>query len=105
MAHLLRATPLPAGGTTLTRYRQKILQAFDQTTSPTQATLAGEPLSPQEQRVLALLGAGLSYADIARELVVSVNTIKTQVKSIYQKLNVNNRTQAQAAARQLKSSL
>jgi LuxR family maltose regulon positive regulatory protein len=58
-------------------------------------------LSPQEQRVLALLGAGLSYQDIARQLVVSVNTIKTQVKSIYQKLNVNNRQQAQEVARQL----
>ncbi len=105
MANLLRATPLPAGGTALNRYRQKVLQSFERTASPTQATPAGEPLSPQEQRVMALLGAGLSYADIAKELVVSVNTIKTQVKSIYQKLNVNNRMQAQTAARQLKSPL
>lgn len=104
LANLLRATPLPTAGTALNRYRQKILQAFDQTTAPGQvAPAGGEALSPQEQRVLALLGAGLSYAGIARELVVSVNTIKTQVKSIYQKLNVNNRMQAQAAAKQLKS--
>ena len=46
-----------------------------------------EALSQQELRVLRLLVAGLSNADIARELVVSTNTIKTHVKSIYRKLN------------------
>ena len=50
-----------------------------------------EPLSPQEQRVLRLLAAGLSNAAIARELVVSTNTVKTQLKSIYRKLDVANR--------------
>jgi LuxR family maltose regulon positive regulatory protein len=104
MANLLKGTLLPSGGKALNQYRQKILQAFEQTGAPTPANIGGEGLSQQEQRVLALLNAGLSYPEIARELVVSVNTIKTQVKSIYQKLNVNNRTQAQAAARQLKSS-
>jgi len=52
------------------------------------------PLSPQEQRVLRLLAAGLSNPEIAQELVVSINTIKTQVKSIYRKLNVNSREEA-----------
>jgi len=61
-----------------------------------------EPLSPQEQRVLRLLSAGLSNPEIARELVVSTNTIKTQVRSIYNKLNVNNRAEAADAARELK---
>ncbi len=59
-------------------------------------------LSPQEQRVLRLLAAGLSNPEIADELVVSVNTIKTQVKSIYRKLNVTNREDAREKARQLK---
>lgn len=59
-----------------------------------------EPLSPQEQRVLRLLVAECSYAEIARELVVSVNTIKTQVRSIYRKLNVNSRSQARVVASQ-----
>jgi LuxR family maltose regulon positive regulatory protein len=53
-----------------------------------------DPLSPQEQRVLRLLAAGLSNPEIAEELVVSINTIKTQVKSIYRKLNVNSREEA-----------
>jgi ATP/maltotriose-dependent transcriptional regulator MalT len=60
-----------------------------------------EPLSRQEQRVLRLLVAELSYADIARELVVSINTVKTQVSSIYRKLDVHNRWEAQVVARRL----
>ncbi len=61
-------------------------------------TLA-EPLSPQEQRVLRLLGAGLSNPEIADELVVSVNTVKTHVQSIYRKLGVNSRREARALTR------
>jgi LuxR family maltose regulon positive regulatory protein len=60
-----------------------------------------EPLSLQEQRVLRLLVAGCSNPGIARELVVSVNTVKTQVQSIYRKLGVTNRVEASAAARDL----
>ncbi|MBO0781346.1 MAG: hypothetical protein J2P37_21205 [Ktedonobacteraceae bacterium] len=51
-------------------------------------------LSPQERRVLALLLTGCSNPEIAQMLVVSINTIKTQVRSIYQKLHVKNRHQA-----------
>jgi LuxR family maltose regulon positive regulatory protein len=61
-----------------------------------------EPLSEQEQRVLRLLAAGLSNPEIAEQLVISVNTVKTHVKNIYAKLNVNNREDARQAARQLK---
>jgi LuxR family maltose regulon positive regulatory protein len=61
-----------------------------------------EALSQQELRVLRLLIAGLSNAEIAQELVVSTNTIKTHVKSIYRKLNVNSRSEAREVARELK---
>ncbi|GHO50753.1 LuxR C-terminal-related transcriptional regulator [Ktedonospora formicarum] len=57
------------------------------------ATLHSNLLSPQEQRVLALLLTGCSNPEIAQMLVVSINTVKTQVRSIYQKLNVNSRQQ------------
>jgi LuxR family maltose regulon positive regulatory protein len=60
-----------------------------------------EPLTPQEARVLRLLAAGLSNPEIARELIVSVNTVKTQVQSIFRKLQVNNRHEARDAARHL----
>lgn len=58
-----------------------------------------EPLSPQEQRVLRLLVTGLSNPEIAEALVVSINTVKTQVRSIYQKLNVKSRKEARSAVR------
>jgi LuxR family transcriptional regulator, maltose regulon positive regulatory protein len=61
-----------------------------------------EVLSQQELRVLRLLVTGLSNADIARELVVSTNTIKTQIKSIYRKLDVTSRDEAREVARELK---
>jgi len=59
------------------------------------------PLSPQEQRVLSLLVAGRTYAEIAQELIVSLNTIKTQVSSIYRKLGVSRRAEASAVAQHL----
>ncbi len=62
---------------------------------------AFEPLSPQERRVFHLLIAGRTYAEIAQELIVSPNTVKTQVSSIYRKLGVSRRAQASAVARQL----
>jgi LuxR family maltose regulon positive regulatory protein len=60
-----------------------------------------EPLSPQEQRVLRRLCAGQTYAEMAEALVVSPNTIKTQVSSIYRKLGVNRRAEAIARTSRL----
>ncbi len=59
-----------------------------------------EPLTDRERKVLRGLSAGLSNAEIAAELVVSINTIRTQARSIYHKLNVKNRHEAVALARQ-----
>jgi LuxR family transcriptional regulator, maltose regulon positive regulatory protein len=91
----------------LLAYARRLLSAFplengasDRKATPG-AILLLEPLSPQEQKVLRLLAAGNSNAEIARELVVSVNTVRTQVQSIYRKLNVNNRVEASAVANQL----
>jgi len=60
-----------------------------------------EPLSRQEQRVLRLLVAGQTYAEMAETLIVSPNTIKTQVSSIYRKLGVSRRAEAIAATQRL----
>ena len=56
----------------------------------------------QERRVLRLMAAGMTNADITRELTVSVNTVKSQTQSIYLKLNVNSRDAAGDVARRLK---
>jgi LuxR family transcriptional regulator, maltose regulon positive regulatory protein len=57
------------------------------------------PLTPAELRVLHLLPTHLSFREIADELFVSTNTIKTQARSIYRKLGVSSRTEAVACAR------
>ena len=51
--------------------------------------------------MLALLAAGKSNKEIAQKLGVSPNTVKTQVASLYQKLQVQRRTQAVQKAREL----
>jgi LuxR family maltose regulon positive regulatory protein len=61
-----------------------------------------EALSPQERRVLGLLATGDSAPQIARTLIVSVNTVRTQIQSIYRKLQVNNRVEASEMARTLR---
>jgi LuxR family maltose regulon positive regulatory protein len=58
-------------------------------------------LSEQELRVLKLIVAGKSNAEIADELVISVGTAKWHVHNVLQKLGVGNRPQAIARARQL----
>ena len=60
-----------------------------------------EPLSDRELDVLRLLGTDLSGPDIARELMVSLNTLRTHTKNIYDKLGVNNRRAAVHRAEEL----
>jgi DNA-binding CsgD family transcriptional regulator len=58
-------------------------------------------LSPREREVLALLARGLSNKELARELSVSENTVKTHLANLYAKLGVGRRTQALAVAQRL----
>jgi LuxR family maltose regulon positive regulatory protein len=60
-----------------------------------------ESLSEREQVVLRYLPSMLSAGEIAAELYVSVNTVKTHIKSIYRKLDANRRWDAVRRARQL----
>ncbi len=53
-----------------------------------------EPLSQRELEVLRLFKTELSGPEIARELVIALSTVRTHTKSIYSKLNVNNRRAA-----------
>ena len=60
-----------------------------------------EPLSPREIEVLQQIALGKTNKEIAQILVVSPGTIKAHTSSIYRKLEVSNRTESSARARQL----
>jgi LuxR family maltose regulon positive regulatory protein len=80
-------------------YLHKLLAAFEkQTPGP-------EPLAPllsdRERDVMRLLGTELKGPEIARELFISLNTLRTHTKSIFSKLGANNRRAAVRRAREL----
>jgi LuxR family maltose regulon positive regulatory protein len=60
-----------------------------------------EPLSRSEIRVLRYLPTNLSAREIARELSVSVNTVRTHMRHLFAKLSVHRRTEAVTRARAL----
>jgi LuxR family maltose regulon positive regulatory protein len=103
LARLLKSALPELREERLIAYARNLLLAFK--AKPEQQEQTGDhhiwlaPLTPQELRVLRLLVSGRSNPEIARELIVSPNTVKTQVRSIYQKLDVRNRQEASDAAR------
>lgn len=69
---------------------RKVVQSFRGTKPP-------EPmaaLSPREQSVLSLLSKGYLYKEIADALGVSVPTVDTYIRRVYEKLQVHSRSQA-----------
>jgi LuxR family maltose regulon positive regulatory protein len=60
-----------------------------------------DPLSPRELEVLHLVALGHTNKEIAQQLFVAPGTVKAHTSSIYRKLDVANRTEAVARARQL----
>jgi LuxR family maltose regulon positive regulatory protein len=60
-----------------------------------------EPLSERELQVLQLMAKGASNQDIARELVIAIDTVKRHVSHILAKLDVQNRVQAIRQAEKL----
>jgi DNA-binding NarL/FixJ family response regulator len=56
--------------------------------------ITANPLSARERQVLDLVAAGLSNQQVAERLVISVNTVKFHLRSIYASLGVRNRVEA-----------
>lgn len=82
------------GGSPMTsNIARMVVQSFRQ--SP-QGTQPGEDLSPREQEVLDLLARGYLYKEIAERLNISVPTVNTYVRRMYEKLHVRSRAQAVA---------
>ncbi|RZJ72699.1 response regulator transcription factor [Flavobacterium sp.] len=67
-----------------------------------QSALQTIGISKRELEVLQLMSKGHSNTEIASQLFVSLNTIKTHASNIFEKLEVNRRTQAVEKARQLR---
>jgi LuxR family transcriptional regulator, maltose regulon positive regulatory protein len=91
-------------------YLARLVEAFEQAGLPVRlpvrrggvvVTGLVEPLSARELEVLRLLAAGAPNRAIAKQLVVTLDTVKRHVSNLFSKLEVANRTQAVARARQL----
>lgn len=87
-------------------YAIKLLNLIDTDNQPdvpnhSPSSLLVDPLSDRELEVLHLIAQDLSYQEIADQIMVSLNTVRTHVKNIYSKLMVHKRSQAVAKAREL----
>ena len=73
---------------TLAQHYQKSLLRMQQELSPD----AGRPeLTQREQEIAALATEGMTNREIAAELGISENTVKTQLKRIFEKLGIRSR--------------
>jgi DNA-binding NarL/FixJ family response regulator len=100
--YLLKSTPpekllealqdIQVGGSPMSSHiARKVVQAFQ---PAAQSKPLSEQLAPREQEVLHLLSKGRAYKQIASEMNLSMGTIRTYIRRIYEKLHVNCRTDA-----------
>jgi DNA-binding NarL/FixJ family response regulator len=83
---------LQNGGSPMSpRIARKVLNSFNATDAPNKVN---QLLSKREQEVLELLSKGFMYKEIADKLFVTLSTIKRHLNHIYQKLQVQNKTEA-----------
>jgi len=81
-----------AGGAPMTpSIAKKVLQLFPKTTSE-QSEI--NKLTAREQKVLQLLESGYSYKMIAAECNITIETVRTHIKHIYDKLHEHSATEA-----------
>ena len=85
-----------AGGAPMSpEIASKVVQVFRRLPPPPRDTVT---LSAQERRLLALLAAGCSYQSAADEMQLSINTVRTYISRIYEKLHVHGKAEAVSKA-------
>ncbi len=85
-----------SGGSPMSGYiARRVVESFGSRTHPPAATNGDLPkLSPREESVVLLLSRGYLYKEIADELSIGVETVRTHLRRIYEKLQVRTRTEA-----------
>ena len=100
--YLLKGTPADeliraveqvySGGAPMTmQIARKVMDHFRQIQQPASDV---EKLTPREQEVLTLLAKGYFYKEIADQLDITINTLRTHLRAVYEKLHVHSRTEA-----------
>ncbi|MEP6675171.1 MAG: response regulator transcription factor [Ferruginibacter sp.] len=100
--YLLKKTPkekilealkeLHEGGSPMsTQIARKVIQVFQKNKSMSEEAA---PLTKKEKEILELLAKGYLYKEIAEKTSISANTVKQHIHNIYEKLHVQNRTEA-----------
>jgi len=80
----------------------RLLAAFDAENPRPAPAPAHEPFSERELEILRLLATNLDAPEMAEKLVLSANTVRTHIKSLYRKLNAHSRHEALAQAKELR---
>jgi DNA-binding NarL/FixJ family response regulator len=100
--YLLKQTPpaklleaiaeLNQGGSPMSaQIARRVVETFQR---PASVPAGGESLTPREQEIIQLLARGYLYKEIADQLGLSVETVRTHLHRIYEKLHVHTRTEA-----------
>ena len=90
-----------AGGSPMSpQIARKVVQTLQQGGVPRSRE---SPLTPRETQILSLLADGQTYQTAARQLEISINTVRNHIRSIYRKLQVHS--QGEAVSKALRSRL
>ena len=73
---------------------RKVIDAFSSSSVKERIPAADLPLTNREREILDELSTGLLYKEIARKLGITIGTVKQHIHKIYDKLQVNNKTEA-----------
>jgi len=83
------------GGAPMSPYiARQVVDHFRQPKAPADPAEQVERLSPKESEILKLLAEGAPYKEIADQLEIHVDTVRTHIRRIYRKLHVHSRTDA-----------